>query len=351
VTDPAGCVDTLRGDETGRAGDWFDSLPKVELHLHLEGAIPVPALWELLGKYGGRDETPTLEALEGRFRYTDFGHFLEVWTWKNRFLRELEDFTFIAEAVARDLRAQKILYVEAFYSPSDFARYSLGVGELTTALRRGLDRVDGITVNLVADMVRDRGPERALRTLAAVAEVRDLGVIGIGLGGSEHRFPPEPFAPVYERGRQLGFRTTAHAGEAAGAASVRGALHVLRVGRIGHGTRAVEDPALLDLLAERRIPLEMCPISNVRTGVVPSLAAHPVVELSRRGLLVTVNTDDPAMFQTSLADEYRQLSWVHDLTRDEVRRLVDVAVEASWLGEVEKASLRERVHGDPGWWG
>jgi adenosine deaminase len=329
--------------------DWFERVPKVELHLHLEGAIPLPALWELMTKHGGDAGVPSPAALEERFRYRDFPHFLDTWMWKNGFLRELDDFTFIAEAVARHLRDQNIRYVEAFYSPPDFAAHGLDVAGITAAVRAGLDRVPGIRVALVADVVRNYGAERAARTLDALAEVRDQGVIGIGIGGSEAEYPPELFTGVYERARGLGFHTSAHAGEGAGASSVWGAIRALRAERIGHGTRAVEDPALLDYLAEHRIPLEMCPISNVRTAVVSDLDAHPIRGFVARDLLVTVNTDDPAMFNTSLAHEYRELARVHGFTPVEIRALIDNAVEASWLPAADKAELRRTLAADPGW--
>jgi len=328
--------------------DWFDSVPKVELHVHLEGAIPLPALAELALKYGERDAAD-IEALRERFRFRDFAHFIDTWVWKNGLLRELDDFSFIAEAVARDLAAQRVLYAELFYSPPDFAKRGLEAGGITEAVRKGFDRVDGIELRLVADLVRDFGPVRAARTLEEIAEARSLGVIGIGIGGSEHEFPPEPFAMVFERARELGFRTSAHAGEAAGADSVRGAVDALRVDRVGHGTRAVEDPALVAELKARRIPLEMCPISNVRTRVVPDLAAHPIRDFFDAGLLVTVNTDDPAMFQTSLANEYRELARVHGFTFDEIRRLIESAVAASWLDDEGKARLLEKLKVDAGW--
>ena len=204
-------------------------------------------------------------------------------------------------------------------------------------------------MSLVADLVRDFGPERAGRTLDTLAEVKGSGVIGIGIGGSEHAFPPAPFAAVFERARVLGFRTSAHAGEAAGPSSVRDALDALRVDRIGHGTRAAEDPALVEVLAARQVPVEMCPISNVRTGVVPDLAAHPIRAFFERGLLVTVNTDDPAMFDTSLAREYRELARVHGFTRAEICGLVENAARASWLSDVAKAELLATLRADPDW--
>jgi adenosine deaminase len=328
---------------------WFDRLPKLELHLHLEGAIPHEALWELIQKYGGDPQVPDLAALEKRFRYRDFAHFIETWTWKNGFLREYEDFSFVAEVVARDLLRQNIRYVEAFYSPADFARQGLGVQRLTEAIRSGLDRVPEVRIALVADLVRDYGPETAANTLSEVIESRDLGVVGIGIGGSEPWFPPALFSRVYAAAREAGFRTSAHAGEAAGPESVWGALRDLRVDRIGHATRAEEDESLLEYLAERQIPLEMCPLSNVRMGVARSLEEHPVRRYFERGLRVTINTDDPKMLGNSLAEELRMLSATLGFSREEIRELQLAAVEASWMSESEKGSAREALTSDPVW--
>lgn len=336
---------TAETDEANR--DWFDDLPKVELHIHLEGAIPLPTMWRLLTKYGGSGDTPTPAALAERFQYTDFDHFLRTWLWKNQFIRELDDFELIGESVAMHLRAQNVRYVEAFYSPPDFAPIGLSTAEITRAMRAGLDRIDGIHVNLIADLVRNYGPKRGAQTLAELAELKEFGVIGIGIGGAEAPYPPEMFKAVFERAREIGFHTTAHAGEAAGANSIWGAIRALAVERIGHGTRAHEDPALLDYLAAHQIPLEMCPISNVRTAVVKSLKQHPIRDYIDRGLLVTVNTDDPAMFQTSLAEEYRALCRVHGLDRSDISQLVENAVEACWLDSDEKASLRQRIRVQP----
>jgi adenosine deaminase len=328
---------------------WCAALPKVELHLHLEGAIPLDTLWELVREHDARGEVRDRAALTERFAYRDFAHFIDVWVWKNAFLREEDDFTLIAEAVARELAAQHVRYAEVFFSPSDFVGHGLTTQGLAAAIRTGLDRVPEIKVGLIADLVRDTGPERAAVTLAEVAEVRELGIIGIGIGGSEQSYPPEPFAPVYERARALGLRTTAHAGEAAGAASVRGAMRVLRAERIGHGTRAAEDPSLLDELAATRLPVEMCPLSNVRTGVVASLAEHPIREFVDRGILVTVNTDDPMMFGNSLAEEYARLHAELGFTTGEIQGLVLNAVSASWLPAERKAALAAELHADPAW--
>ena len=331
------------------AESWEHRLPKVELHLHLEGAIPYEALWGLIQKYGGDSDVPDSFALRQKLVYRDFPHFIETWIWKNNFVREYDDFTFIAEAVARDFVKQNIRYVEAFYSPGDFARHGLIPQEITSAIRAGIQRVPDVDVALVADLIRDFGPESAKTTLATINEVRDCGVIGVGIGGSEQKFPPEQFAEVYEEARQLGFHTSAHAGEAAGAKSVWGAIRSLKVDRIGHGTRAIEDPVLVDHLAENQIPIELCPISNVCTGIIKSIEQHPVKEYLERGLLVCVNTDDPKMFHNTLADEFAQVQTKLGISRDDVRRLILNGIAAAWLSDDRKQELTDLFCGDPAW--
>lgn len=335
--------------ESGLKSSWFDRVPKVELHLHLEGAIPLEALWQLIQKYGGDSSIPGLVALERKFEFHDFPGFLEIWAWKNQFLREYDDFALIAEAAANDLARQNIRYVEAFFSPLDFLHHGLQTQRLTEAIRKGLSRVTGIEIALVADLVRDHTPEKAALTLAEVAEVRELGVIGIGIGGAEHKYPPEPFEHVYREARRLGLHTSAHAGEAMGAESIWGAIHSLNVDRIGHGTRAEEDHSLVDYLAEYKIPLEMCPISNVRTGVVKSIVAHPVRRFFEHGIIVTVNTDDPMMFGNSLAEEYLLLEESHGFSSDEIRYLILQCIRSSWLSEERKKPLVESFRSDPIW--
>lgn len=327
----------------------FERLPKVELHLHLEGAIPYGALWELVQKYGGDASVPNEDLLRRRFEYRDFAHFIETWRWKNQFLREYEDFTFVAEAVARDLSGQNIRYAEVFYSPPDFKRHGLGAQRITEAIRKGLDAVESIEVGLVVDLVRDSGPRGAEITLAEVNEVKQLGVIGTGLGGSEQKFPPGPFETVFRRARHLGFHTTAHAGEAAGPESIWGAIRSLRVDRIGHGTRAEEDEALVGYLVEQQIPLEVCPVSNVRTGAVASYEAHPVRRYFERGVVLSINTDDPKMFGNSLAEEYALLVEKKGFTMAEIKQLILDGIEMSWMPEEKKQQMARSFCEDPGW--
>ena len=317
--------------------------------MHLEGAIPHAALFELIRKYGGDPSVPDMAALEKRFEYSDFSQFIKTWIWKNSFLREYEDFSFIAEMTALEMAEQNIVYAEMFYSPSIFARRGLGIQESTRAVRSGLSRVPQVEIALIADLVRDYGPESETAVLPQLNEVRDLGVIAIGIGGSEHEFPPGLFKSLYEEARKMGFHTNAHAGEAAGAPSIWEAIRRLGIERIGHGTRAREDENLVQYLAENKIPLEMCPGSNVRTGVVGSLSEHPIREYFEKGLIVTVNTDDPKMFGTSLAEEYRQLGLIFGFTRSEICRLILYGIQSSWLSDERKKTLTEEFRKAPNW--
>lgn len=341
----------MYGWDHNRSADWFDRIPKVELHLHLEGAIPLDALWILIEKYGGDRNVPTRESLREKFTYSDFPNFIDTWVWKNGFLREYEDFTFIAEAVARDLAAQNIRYAEVFYSPGDFRRHGLQPAELTVAIRRGLDRVAEIDIALVADLIRDFGPDRGGEVLDEVIPVRDQGVVGIGIGGSEHQYPPGPFADVYSRARRSGFRTSAHAGEAAGPESVEAAIRLLEVDRIGHGTRAAEDPRLVEYMIREEIPVELCPWSNVRTAVIPSIDAHPAGLFFREGMRISVNSDDPKMLGTSVAGELRALTEHHQFTADDIRKVLLGSISDSWLDAGAKEKLIDEFRNDPAWRG
>ena len=287
--------------------DSFDLAPKVELHLHLEGAIPLGTLWRLVR--GRTDNVATEADLRSRFAYRDFPHFIDTWWWMTSFLDSENAFELIGEAVASSLVAQNVVYAEASVSPTDYARHGLSPQQIATSVRRGISKVPEARIRLLVDLVRDAGVEEGHRTLDAIVEVAaEADVVGITIGGSEQAHPPEPFAPVYARAREGGLRLTAHAGEAAGPESVWGALRSLGVERLGHGVRAVEDPDLLAHLVETRVPLEVCPTSNLRTGVAPSWREHPVAPLLAAGANVTINSDDPTMFDCSLAGDLREVS-------------------------------------------
>jgi len=331
------------------SNSWYNRIPKVELHLHLEGAIPFDALWTLIQKYGRDSSVQTVDALKEKFVFRDFPHFLENWAWKNTFLREYEDFTFICEEIAISLKKQNIKYVETFFTPIDFDLIGLETQKIAEAIRRGLSKISDIEIGLITDLGRATELNRAELILDEIHEVKELGIIGIGIGGAEYDFPPNRFKNIYEQARHYGFRTTAHAGEAAGASSIWGAILDLKVDRIGHGTRAFEDESLLDYLAEHQIPLEMCPISNVCTGVIEKIESHPIKKYIDHGIIVTVNTDDPKMFNNSLAEEYINLEKIFGLSRKEIQSIIIQGIKSSWQSENKKDKIIHDFQNDTNW--
>lgn len=276
------------------------------------------------------------------YAFDTFGEFLLLFAKVTQTLRAPEDFARVARDYAADAAAQGVAYAEIFISPSvwTFFHGDLDVRATVEAIREALDVTGaplGIEVALIADLTRNFGPERAVQSAREAVGLRDLGVIGIGLGGDEANYPPERYERAYAIARDGGLHGVVHAGEAAGPESVRAAVEVLRAERIGHGVRAIEDPAVVALLAERRIPLEICPTSNRLTGAAPANAAHPLGALDAAGCVVTIDADDPALFGTTLLDEYRFVA--DTLGEDAIVRFARNAVDASFAPVAVKARL------------
>ena len=321
---------------------WIKNLPKIELHIHLEGAIPPEILWELVKKYGQGKTIKSKDEIIERFRFRDFAHFIETWVWKNGFIREYDDFTLLASGAAQYLKSQNIVYSEMHYSPSEFQGKGLSIPGITESIRKGLSITQETEVSLICDVVRDLGPDEAIKTLRVLDEMKDPGVIGIGLGGREKEFPPQLFAGVFRKARELGFHVTAHAGEAAGEESIRGAVEILSPERIGHGTK-LKDPQLIDLIKQRNIGIEMCPLSNLRTNSIKTLQEHPLGRLYREGLLVSLNPDDPAMFGNPLNTEFETAVETFGFTKADCLGLVLNAIETSWAVPDKKDALKKRL--------
>ncbi|UCF79204.1 MAG: adenosine deaminase [Candidatus Eiseniibacteriota bacterium] len=330
-------------DSDQRLQRFVSRMPKVELHLHIEGAIPPETLFEMAREKGDDPPLRDLEDLRRKLTYTDFAHFIELWTWMTTLLREEEDFERIAYDALKALSAQNVKHVEASYSPGDYWRQGFSVQGITESLLRGRARAQaelGIRCQFIVDLIRDHGPERGARYLDEVTPYLGQGVVGIGLGGSEQDFRADPYASLYREAERRGFRLTAHAGEVAGAESIWTVARKLGVQRIGHCTRAYEDPDLVLFLSEQQIPLEMCVTSNVRTGVTKSVEAHPIGEYFRQGLRVVVNSDDPTMFNTSITQEYETLVRRLGFSLEDLKQLSTNAVEASFMSQDEKAAMK-----------
>ena len=335
-------MSTILDERTRRI---IEKMPKAELHLHMEGAIPLEVLLGQIKRSGREPEINTVEDLRERLKYSDFPEFIEIWTWKTTFIKEERDFEEIAYRALEWFSTQNVKYLEAFYAPGDYRRMGLSAPLITECLLEGKERAHrdfGIRCELIVDVVRDHGPELGMQRLDDVTPYLGKGVIGVGLGGSEQSFPADPYESLYREARERGFRLTAHAGEVAGAESIWAAVDKLDTERIGHGLRAGEDPDLVSLLKERQIPLEMCVLSNVETQVCRSVNEHPIRRYFDEGLMVTANSDDPGMFGTTLTQEYLALAEELDFTLDELKGLSMNAIDASFLPDGDKQALRSQ---------
>lgn len=320
------------------------AMPKVELHVHVEGAQRPDTIWDMAQRNGVALPAPTREAWRAFYRYRDFAHFIQVYIAASRAIRAPRDFTDMLVAFHADQAAQGIVYTEAFLSASLYVD-GFDQGAVLEAIAEGLavgQAQSGVVVRLIPDIAR-QVPETQRAVLAFTLAGQKAGVfIGLGLGGLEAGYPPELFTHVFAEARRNGLRVVAHAGEGAGAESVRGAVEALGAERIGHGIRCLEDPGVVAMLRERQVPLEVCPMSNYRTGVVAAGAPHPVFAMLEAGLNVTVHSDDPPMFATTLTDEFRFLARGGVLL-ERLRALTVAAAAASFLPDDERARLVARV--------
>ena len=295
---------------------YLRAAPKAELHLHLEGAIAPVTVLALARRHGVALPAADEMGLRAWFVYRDFAHFLTVIRAVAGCLRTAEDYERVTHELGRDLARQGVRYAEVAFSPSLHARRSVPFDTYFAGLARGRARAHadfGIELAWIFSIVRrwEHPAEtraQADNTTAAALAGRADGVVALGLAGPEAGAPPEPFAPWFDRARAGGLHSAPHAGELAGPASIWGAVRALGAERIAHGVRAVEDPALLAHLAAHGITLDVAPTSNVRLGVYPDYAAHPLRRLHAAGVALTINTDDPPLFGTTLNDEVALLA-------------------------------------------
>jgi len=325
-------------------GEFIRDMPKVELHVHLEGSIRPSTLLTLAERNGVPLPAHDLEGLRAFYRFTDFSHFIEVYITISSCLRIVDDFALIAYEFGADMARQNIRYAEVTFTPYTHAGHKgLAFDDILGGLNDGRARAQaefGVEFRWVFDVVRD-DPQSRHQVAAWAASALDRGAVGLGLGGSERGFPPEWFVDAFAVARQAGLHSVPHAGEVVGPESVWGAIRALRAERIGHGVRSVEDPALVTYLQQHQIPLEICPTSNLCLGVYPSYETHPVRWLWDQGVTITVNSDDPPMFNTDLVYEYQVLADHLGFTAAELERLSLNALQASFLPDDRKTALRQ----------
>jgi aminodeoxyfutalosine deaminase len=281
--------------------------PKIELHVHLEGTVRAQTLLEIARRNDYALPADTVEGLEELYRFTDFRHFIEVWILTTNALKKEADYHQIVVDYAAEAAAHGAVYLEGIFSPAERVRHGCTWEDVFEGVCGGAQEakeLHGVEIRLTPDIPRGFTQEEARATVDWCARYMDRGVVGVGLGGLEAEFPPEPYEDVFTHAKSLGLGSVPHAGEVAGAASVRGALENLQADRLRHGIRAEEDPGLVRELADRGTVLDVCPLSNLRTGAVADLHDHPLPRLVAAGVLCSISTDDPAMFDTDLSRDY-----------------------------------------------
>ncbi len=329
---------------------FIQAMPKVELHVHLEGSIRPETLLTLAQRHQVDLPAKTVEELQAWYTFTDFPHFVEIYLTLSSCLRTPDDIELIGREFLAGQAAQNIRYSEVTYTAyTHYRSRKLPFQDQLAALNRARAWAEaeyGVSMGLIIDIPRDVSAEEGMLTAEWVIGGLGDGVIALGLGGPEVGHPPEKFAEAFARARAAGVPGIPHAGETMGPESIWGALRSLHAVRLGHGVRCLEDPALVAELRERQIPLEVCPTSNVCLKVVPDFARHPLPRLLAEGLYVTLNSDDPPMFNTTLTQEYLAAAQTFNLTVEALTGLVLNGVRASLLPTATRLQLEQQFQAE-----
>src|SRR5215510_10902583 len=337
---------------------FIQSLPKAELHLHLEGSVDPASLAEMSRRYHtplpaqnelydvtGSGDVLTEEDVRRLYSYKDFDGFLMAFKSVTERLRSADDYELVTYRLMQKLRQQNVMHAEVYVSIGVIRWRGQPVEPLFEGMERGRERGQrdfGVSLLWIFDAVRHFGAEAAAEVFDLAARLKERNVVGVGIGGDERRAAPELFKELYFRAKDHVLRLTAHAGESAGPESIWGALNI-GAERIGHGLNAYADSELMHMLSEPQIPIEVCISSNVRTGCLDDLRRHPVRRYFEEGLMVTINSDDPAMFRTSLEREYQLCQDVFELTDEHIRELARNSFEAAFLPAEEKVRFLQMV--------
>lgn len=322
------------------------SLPKAELHLHLEGSIQPKTVCALTRRHG---VVFTEAEVSRKYAYQNFNEFLEVFKWVTSFLRDPRDYGLIVNDLAEQLLCQNVVYAEITLSIGIMILRKQNPEanfEAMLEVAKGFE-TRGLRLNFIFDAVRQFGVEAAMQVVLAAERVHSKSVVAFGIGGDELAIPTKDFRAVYDKAAEIGLHRLMHAGEIGPPEKVREAVELLGAERIGHGISAIQDTALMDLLADRRIPLEICPQSNIRTGALAGLLGrkearvedHPLPKLVRHGIPVVLSTDDPAMFHTTLLEEYENARRM-GLTERELAALAQASFDHAFLPDAEKHTHR-----------
>jgi aminodeoxyfutalosine deaminase len=337
---------------------FIQSLPKAELHLHLEGSVDPATVAELSRRYNtplptennrydvaGSGDVLTEDDVRRLYSYKDFNGFLMAFKSVTERLRSAEDYELVTYRLMQKLRQQNVVHAEVYVSVGVIRWRGQPVEPIFEGMERGRERGQrdfGVSLLWIFDAVRHFGPEAAAEVFNLAARLRERNVVGIGIGGDEARGPAEGFRDLFKKAADNGLRLTAHAGETTGPESVWGAINI-GAERIGHGLSAASDPELMEVMAQKQVPVEICITSNLRTGACKDMQEHPVKKFFDEGLMVTLSTDDPAMFQTSLNKEFEIARQEFSFTEDHLRELARNSIEASFLPVEKKLRFMQQI--------
>lgn len=320
-------------------------IPKVELHCHFEGTI-TPLLMKKMAARNGLDLPDGLVAEDGTYVWKNFLEFLKAYDGASSVIRTAEDYRDIAYEYLLSAAGEGAIYVEMFTSPDHAAEIGISYREMNSAISQGIDEAEnkaGIIGRMITTCVRHLGPDNATKVAELVANNPHPYVVGFGMGGDEGQHTPIDFAPAFDRAFEAGLPCTVHAGEVVGAMSVEDALDALPVVRIGHGVRAIENTALVERLVEEGITLEVCPGSNLALGLYDDPGHHPLAALMAAGCKITLGSDDPPFFGTSIGREYERAKKDFGLSDDDLQTFSRTAIDAAFVDDATKANLRARL--------
>ncbi|GLQ06199.1 adenosine deaminase [Sneathiella chinensis] len=318
---------------------------KAELHVHLEGTA-TPALVKKLAAGNGANLDPSTFKSDGEFAWTDFWDFLSCYDKAAAAIRSKDDYRAVTYDYLRRCALEDVLYVETFSSPDHAAEAGISYTDHLDGIAAGIDdarRDFQIEGRVIVTCVRHLGPGRAMNIARAFTENPHPYVVGFGMGGDEAQYQPTDFKPAFDLVHAAGYQTTNHAGEFGGPESIRATLDALPVSRIGHGVRAGEDPLLVEELADRKIPLELCPGSNIATGLFQDYQTHPFRDFMEAGCIVTLNSDDPPFFATSIGKEYDRVAKAANLDLKDLQTITRNALDAAFCDEELKEKLKARI--------
>ena len=325
--------------------DFIGGAPKAELHVHIEGTLEPELMFELARRNGVDTGYATAEAVRAAYQFANLQDFLDIYYAACNVLVSEQDFYDLAWAYLQKAHAQNVVHAEIMFDPQTHTDRGIAFDTVVSGLSRALEDAEtqlGLSTGLILSFLRHLDEAAAQRTLDQGLEHRDK-IVAVGLDSSELGHPPEKFARVFARARAAGFLAVAHAGEEGPPANVSGAIDILRVARIDHGVRAIEDAALVQRLVDVKMPLTVCPLSNVRLGVFATLAEHPLKAMLAAGLKASVNSDDPAYFGGYINENFTAAAAALDLTRDDIVTLIRDGFDASFLPAPAVAGLHNRL--------